>query len=142
MIIDFVKQIMIYIYVYSNDTYRLHIPLYFIFRQNVIFPHYYILKHSFILCEKFHCIWSKGAHLIKFQICMDYSDYNPYGFEISPSSVLKRQNPTSRQLFFYSCNFSKYSPLHFTQSMWCLIYLLNTSLYHLSSSLFTIVQVA
>lgn len=40
----------------SIKKYGDNVSLYFIFRQNLIFPQYYLLKHILILCVKFHCI--------------------------------------------------------------------------------------
>lgn len=66
----------------------------------------FVYKQFFIHCLKFHRICSKGAHLIKFQIRMDYS----HGARTLISTVTSKRYELSRQTFFLQLQLVKILP--------------------------------
>lgn len=70
----------------------------------------FVYKQFFIHCVKFHRICSKGAHLIKFQIRMDYS----HGARTLISTVTSKRYELSRQTFFFTAAACQNTPLCIT----------------------------
>lgn len=66
----------------------------------------FVLKQFFIQCVKFHRICSKGAHLIKFQIRMDYS----HGARTLISTVTSNVMSYQGKLFFLQLQLVKILP--------------------------------
>lgn len=91
---------------------RTNFPLYFIFRQNVIFQHCYLYRNIFFIqCVKLIRMFSKGAHLIKFQIRMDYS----HGTRTLISTVTsKRYELSTEGNFFFTATACQNTPLCIT----------------------------